>query len=168
MQQAKSNNFDQSPKIAESYNPLVALKRNRLLQGFSKVELNEFYNLGDEIDYSLHDLIISENDDDFNIYIIITGEVSIWKKNVPVLKLCDADAFNETKVFFPRPEETSVRAEKHSKIFRINREKVLQFFVTKPERLFKIFTLNVLTVLQNKIGNYEKQLVQFFHNQHFK
>jgi len=167
MQQSKTDvkNAD-SLKKSESLDYIINSPRIKLLHGFSVSDRSDFFTFGYIQDYYLHDMIISENQDDMNVYILIEGEVSIWKSNVPVLRLKEGNTFNEARIFFPKPVPLVVRSEGQTKIFKISRDKLLDYFVTRPERLFKIFTLNVLTVLQHKIEYYEQQLVQSY--QQFK
>ncbi|MFC1492850.1 Crp/Fnr family transcriptional regulator [candidate division KSB1 bacterium] len=147
-----------SEEVRQSY-----LNSNiRLLDKFSTKEIDELLSTGLISEFNLHDRIILENDQDLNIYIILNGEVSVWRKNVPVARLKKGDAFNETKIFIPSPNKISVMAECQTTILKLEREKLMDYFHRKPERLFKIFTLNILTTLFKKLEEYEEVLVSHY------
>ena len=133
-----------------------------LLDGFSLEEKMEFMSLGVLREYYLHDVIISEKRDDPSIYLILDGEVSLWKRNVPIFHLKPGDVFNEVKIFLPKHHFITAMAESKSSILRFNRNEILNFFHLKPERLFKIFMLNFVMTLLRRIDGYEDKLIDYY------
>jgi len=149
--------------MAEYIENLVETTKIKLLDGFSDEEKSEFLSLGTVREYHLHDTIITEDQDDKNIYLVTDGEVSIWRKNVPIFKLKKGDVFNETKIFFPKPNTFTVTAEKLTIIMKFRRREILTFFSLKPERLFKILTLNIISILARKLEAYEEKLISHYY-----
>ena len=134
----------------------------KLLDGFSLEEKMEFMSLGVLREYYLHDVIITEKKDDPNIYLILNGEVSLWKSNVPILHLKSGDLFNEMKIFMPTHHLITAVAERKTSILRFNRNDILNFFHLKPERLMKIFMLNLVISMLNRIEEYEDKLISYY------
>jgi len=154
------------PKVsimADNIDNLVENTKIKLLDGFSDEERSEFLSLGTVREYNLQETIISEEQDDMNIYLVTDGEVFVWRKNVPMLKYKKGDIFNETKVFFPKPNAFTVTAEKRTTIMKFSRREILTFFSLKPERLFKIFTLNIISILARKLEAYEEKLISHYY-----
>jgi len=137
-------------------------QRIKLLDGFSVQDRIEFLSFGKVVEFNLHDKIILEYEDDSYIYLIMNGEVSIWKKDVPVFALKAGDVFNEIKIFLPKPNNITVIAEDKTTVIKFKRNEILNYFHLKPERLFKIFTLNIISILFKKIEGYEESLINVF------
>lgn len=135
----------------------------RLLHGFSNDECREFLSLGIIKEYGHNDVIVAENEEDINIYLIVEGEASLWRKNVPILEFQKGEVLNEVKIYSPRSNNFSVIAEQQTVIMKFSRNDILLYFSFKPERLFKIFTLNVISILLKNIENYEDQLISFYY-----
>ncbi|MFC1565172.1 cyclic nucleotide-binding domain-containing protein [candidate division KSB1 bacterium] len=148
--------------MAEELKDYLIETRIRLLDKFTDKEKKELFTNGSIGEFQMHDRIVSENDNDLCIYIILEGEVSIWRKNVPVTRLKKGDTFNETKLFLPAPNKISVMAESQTTILKLERECLMDFFHRKPERLFKIFTLNILATMFKKLEDYEEILVSHY------
>jgi len=149
--------------MEESTDAIVDDKKIKLLDGFPDEEKMEFLSFGTVREYHLHDTIITEGQDDKNIYLVMDGEVSIWRRNVPIFKLKKGDVFNEAKIFFPKPNTFTVTAEKRTTIMKFRRREILTFFSLKPERLFKIFTLNVISILARKLEEHEEKLIGHYY-----
>jgi len=134
-----------------------------LLSGFSENEISEVFELGYLQEYYLHDLIINEKQEHCTVYFVLDGIVSLWKMNAPVITLKKGEVFNESIMFFPGTDSMVARAEEETKIYKIDRDTFLDYFVSKPERLFKVFTLNTLASLQRKMVFYENRIAQLYH-----
>jgi len=138
----------------------------RLLEGFSDEEVKEFLSFGIPMEFHLHDTIIIEGQDDRCVYLILDGEVSIWKKNIQIFTSKKGDVFNFTTIFFPKANLVKVMAEAHTKIIKIKRREVLKFFSLKPERLFKIFMINAVSILLKRVDGYQDLLVNEYIQTH--
>jgi len=148
--------------MSEDLKNLLLDGRIRLLDKFTETEKEELFSIGSINEFQMHDRIIFENEEDHKIHIVLDGEISVWRKNVHVIRLKKGDSFNENVVFFPAPNKISVMAESQTNIFGVERDKLLDYFHRKPERLFKIFTLNILAVMSKKIEDYEEVLVNHY------
>lgn len=142
---------------------LITNKIIRLLHGFSNEECREFLSLGIIKEYNQNDVIVSENQEDINIYLIVEGEASLWRKNVPILEFQKGDVFNETKIYSPRSNSYTIIAEQQTVVLKFSRNDILLYFSFKPERLFKIFTLNVISILLKNIEDNEDQIISFYY-----
>ena len=146
--------------MIDSPEKLIENKNIKLLDGFSIEERLELLSFGTVEEFYLNDQIISELQDDMNIYIVLDGEVSLWRKNIPILRLKQGDIFNEKKIFSPNaPNKLTIVAERRTKVMKIGRKEFLNFFSLKPERLFKVFVLNIIAILSHKSEEYEEKLV---------
>jgi CRP-like cAMP-binding protein len=139
---------------------LIGNTRMKLLAGFSEKDRNDFLHIGRVYQYHLHDTIIREQDEDLNLYLVLEGAVSLWRRNIPVTNLQQGDVFNESKIFLPRSNANTVVADDETVILKCSRQDVLQFFTRKPERLLKIFVLNIVAILSNKLTSCEDILIQ--------
>jgi len=139
---------------------LIKNKKIKLLDRFSADDRIEFLSFGTVKEFNLQETIITEKHDDVNIYLILEGEVSVWRKNLPIFRLKSGEVFNESKIFYPRTTNTvTVVSEKQTLMFIIGRKEVLNYFSLKPERLFKIFTLNIVSILSKKLEGFEEKIV---------
>jgi len=139
---------------------LIKNKKIKLLDRFSADDRIEFLSFGTLKEFNLQETIITEKHDDVNIYLILEGEVSVWRKNLPIFRLKSGEVFNESKIFYPRTTNTvTVVSEKQTLMFIIGRKEVLNYFSLKPERLFKIFTLNIVSILSKKLEGFEEKIV---------
>lgn len=142
---------------------LITHKKIRLLNGFSDKECQELLSLGHIKAYETNEIILTENQDDMNIYLLIEGEASVWKKKVPIYEFKRGAMFNETKIYSPRSNSFTVMADEKAVVLEFSRDDILNYFSFKPERLFKIFTLNVISILLNTIENREEQIIGFYY-----
>ncbi len=148
--------------MIDNYELMLLSKGLRIFEGFSIREKMELLLLGHIRQYFIHDLIVVENRNNQNIYLIFEGEVSVWRKNVPVATLTRGDLFNETKIFSSRQETINVLAETHTTLLQIDRNVLLNHFEKRPERLIKKFVLNMLNILFGKIEKYEEEIVNAY------
>ncbi len=146
-------------EISESF---LGTHKIKLLEGFTDEEVNEFLSFGIPMEFQVHDTIITENQFDTFIYIVVDGRVSIWRKNIPLLDAKKGESFNTTTILLQRPTTISVIAEATTRIIKIKRSEVLKFFSMKPERLFKRFTLNMITILLKKVEVYEERMMDYY------
>ena len=135
----------------------------RLFKGFPETDLHDLASFGYVQRYYQNDIIIPGNSEDRNVYILIDGNVVLWKLNAPVLTVKNGEAFNEAVVFFPSPGSVVARSEQESLVFKIARDSLKEYFSGRPERLFKIFTLNMIAVMQQKIVYYESCIARTHH-----
>ena len=97
---------------------------------------------------------------DLNLYLVLSGIVSAWRGGVKVTQLGAGDILNETKVFLPGPNELTAKAETpDTVVLCLPRTELLTYFRDRPERLLKVFVLNIVAILAKKLGDREESIV---------
>ncbi|PAU93864.1 hypothetical protein CK503_09330 [Aliifodinibius salipaludis] len=131
-----------------------------LLRNFHYEDIMEFLNLGMEERFVQDDVIINEEEYVNSAYLISKGEVSIWKDNIQLATLSKGSFLGETFLFSKNNRMAKVVSEGESQLLKFERYEALNFFRKKPEKLFNIFTRNIIEIQQKKISNMNVQLLQ--------
>ncbi|WP_445666107.1 cyclic nucleotide-binding domain-containing protein [Fodinibius sp. AD559] len=131
-----------------------------LLRNFHYEDIMEFLNLGMEERFVQDDVIINEEEYVNSAYLISKGKVSIWKDNIQLATLTKGDFLGETFLFSKNNRMAKVVSEGDSQLLKFERYEALNFFRKKPEKLFNIFTRNIIEIQQKKISNMNVQLLQ--------
>lgn len=131
-----------------------------LLRNFHYEDIMEFLNLGKEERFVQDDVIINESEYVNSAYLISQGKVSIWKDNIQLATLSKGNFLGETFLFSKNNRMAKVVSEGESRLLKFERYEALNFFRKKPEKLFNIFTRNIIEIQQNKISNMNVQLLQ--------
>lgn len=131
-----------------------------LLRNFHYEDIMEFLNIGTEERFVQDDVIINEAEYVNSAYLISKGKVSIWKDNIQLATLTKGNFLGETFLFSKNNRMAKVVSEGESQLLKFERYEALNFFRKKPEKLFNIFTRNIIEIQQNKISNMNKQLLQ--------
>jgi len=131
-----------------------------LLRNFHYEDIMEFLNLGVEERFMKEDVIINETEYVNSAYLIAEGKVSIWKDNIQLASLSEGSFLGETFLFSKNNRMAKVISEKECTLLRFKRQEVLNYFRRKPEKLFNIFTRNIIEIQQKKISNMNVQLLQ--------
>lgn len=131
-----------------------------LLKQFHDDDILAFLDLGMEEHYKQDEVVISESKWVDSAYLIVNGKVSIWKDNMQTVVLSSGEFLGETFLFSRNRRMAKVVAESDNlMLLRFERYDVLEFFRKKPEKLFNIFTKNIIEIQQSKIDNMNMQLV---------
>lgn len=131
-----------------------------LLKNFHYEDIMEFLNLGIEERFLQDDVIVNQAEYVNSAYLITEGKVSVWKDNIQLAILEDGNFLGETFLFSKNNRMAKVVSEGESILLRFERYEVLNFFRKKPEKLFNIFTRNIIEIQQQKISNMNVQLLQ--------
>ncbi len=131
-----------------------------LLRNFHYEDIMEFLNLGKEERFVQDDIIINEAEYVNSAYLIANGEVSIWKDNIQLAILSGGNFLGETFLFSKNNRMAKVVSEGDCQLLKFERYDALNFFRKKPEKLFNIFTRNIIEIQQKKISNMNVQLLQ--------
>ncbi len=131
-----------------------------LLKNFHYEDIMEFLNLGVEERFLQDDVIVNESEYVSSAYLIVDGKVAIWKDNIQLAILSDGNFLGETFLFSKNNRMAKVVSEGESVLLRFERYEALNFFRKKPEKLFNIFTRNIIEIQQKKISNMNVQLLQ--------
>ncbi|HEX6983592.1 MAG TPA: cyclic nucleotide-binding domain-containing protein [Balneolaceae bacterium] len=131
-----------------------------LLRNFHHDDIMEFLTLGNEENFVQDDVVIKESEYVNSAYLIASGKVAIWKDNIQLAVLSDGNFLGETFLFSKNNRMAKVISEAESVLLRFERYDALNFFRKKPEKLFNIFTRNIIEIQQKKISNMNIQLLQ--------
>jgi len=132
-----------------------------IMRNFHNEDVLAFLNLGIEERFMKDEVIVNESQFVNSAYLVATGKVSIWKDNIDLATLNKGDFIGETFLFSKNNRMAKVVAQENETIMlRFERYEVLNFFRKKPEKLFNIFTKNIIEIQQKKISNMNVQLLK--------
>lgn len=132
----------------------------KLLAGFARQDRREFLAAGRPLEIAIQEQFMDEGERDLNLYVILTGSVSAWRGGVKVATLGPGEVLNETKIFLPRPNPLAAMAEaEDTAVLRLPRAELLAFFRDRPERLLKVFVLNIVAILAQKLEDREDSII---------
>ncbi len=130
-----------------------------LLKNFHYEDVLEFLELGIEERFQSDDIILNESEYVNSAYLVAEGKVAIWKDNIQLATLSDGNFLGEAFLFSKNNRMAKVTAEGDCVLLRYERYEALNFFRKKPEKLFNIFTKNIIEIQQRKISNMNVQLL---------
>ncbi|MDG5768204.1 cyclic nucleotide-binding domain-containing protein [Balneolales bacterium ANBcel1] len=123
-----------------------------LLRKFAPEDFRGFLMTGDLETYPAGEIILSESSDEISdAWLITDGKLSIWKDGIEVAQLDAGDFIGETFLFSNGFRIATVKAETDCAMIRFERDAVLRFFRTRPERVFKLFIMNLLEIQQKRL-----------------
>lgn len=139
-----------------------------ILKKFPPEDLRGFLKTGELEFYSPGQIIISEGSMKSNEgWLPTEGILSIWKENIELARIGPGHFIGEAFLFTPSTRSATVKAETDVALIRFERDAVLRFFRSRPERLFKIFVMNLLeiqhqkiTTMNNKVARLQKKLFE--------
>lgn len=132
----------------------------KLLAGFARDDRRQLLAGGRAVELAEHETFMHEGDRDLNLYLVLTGYVSVWRGDVQVATLGAGEVLNETKMFLPRPNQHSARAEiEGTTLLRLPRVELLSYFRDQPERLLKVFVLNIVAILAQRVEDREESML---------
>ncbi len=129
-----------------------------LLKNFHYEDVLAFLELGEEIRFVEGDVIIKEDDFVNSAYLIAEGKVSIWKENIQLATLDKRNFMGETFLFSKNNRLAKVSCEEDCILLKYERYMALNYFRKRPEKLFNIFTKNIIEIQQSKISTMNSQL----------
>ena len=130
-----------------------------LLHNFHYEDVLDFLNVGKEERFISGDVILNESEYVNSAYLIAEGKVAIWKDNIQLATLSEGNFIGEAFLFSKNNRMAKVTAEGDCTLLRYDRYDTLSFFRKKPEKLFNIFTKNIIEIQQKKISNMNIQLL---------
>ena len=131
-----------------------------LLKNFHHEDIMEFLNLGKPEKYMQDDIVVNEGDYVNSAFLISNGEVSVWKENIQLATLKKGEFLGEAFLFSKNNRMAKVISEGEAQLIKFERYDALNFFRKKPEKLFNIFTRNIIEIQQKKISNMNVKLLQ--------
>jgi CRP-like cAMP-binding protein len=130
-----------------------------LLRNFHYEDVLEFLQIGVEERYMAGDNIINESENVNSAYLVASGKVAIWKDGIQLATLSESNFLGEAFLFSKNSRMAKVTSETDTILLRYERYEALNFFRKKPEKLFNIFTKNIIEIQQRKISNMNVQLL---------
>lgn len=130
-----------------------------LLRNFHHEDVLAFLQLGKEERFLSGDTVLNEAEYVNSAYLIAEGKVSIWKDNIELATLEKGSFLGETFLFSKNNRMAKVISEEDTIMLKYERYDVLNFFRRRPEKLFNIFTKNIIEIQQKKIHNMNVQLL---------
>jgi len=129
-----------------------------LLKNFHYEDVLAFLELGEQHRFVKGDVIISEDEYVNSAYLIADGKVSIWKENIQLATLGKREFLGETFLFSKNNRMAKVACDEDCIMLKYERYMALNYFRKRPEKLFNIFTKNIIEIQQNKISSMNFQL----------
>ncbi len=130
-----------------------------LLRNFHYEDVMEFLQLGVAERFIPDDIILNESEYVNSAFLVAEGKVAIWKDNIQLATLSEGNFLGEAFLFSKNSRMAKVTAESNCILLRYERYDALNFFRKKPEKLFNIFTKNIIEIQQRKISNMNVQLL---------
>jgi len=90
----------------------------------------------------------------------VQGNASVWKDDLHLATIGVGDILGETFLFNKMGRTASVSATDEVIALKFRRSEVLDFFRKKPERLFKLFTINIVEIQQRRISSMNAKMIQ--------
>lgn len=132
-----------------------------LFRNFPPEDLRDFLRLGHAREYKKDDIIIDEASTELDTaFLIVSGKASVWKDELHLATIGAGDILGETFLFNKMGRTASVSATEDVIALIFRRSEVLDFFRRKPERLFKLFTINIVEIQQRRIAGMNSKLIQ--------
>lgn len=154
---AKMSNF--GDELMTDYLKKFLKEPPLLLKNFHYEDVLEFLQLGKEERFLSDEIVLNESEYVNSAYLVANGKVSIWKDSIQLATLEEGNFLGETFLFSKNNRMAKVTAEDDCVLLRYERYEVLNFFRKKPEKLFNIFTKNIIEIQQRKISNMNVQLL---------
>ncbi len=131
-----------------------------LLKNFHYEDVLAFLKMGKEERYVTGDVVIQDGEVVSCAYLIAEGEFSVWKENIQLAELEEGHFLGESFLFSKVNRLAKVQSDSESVLLKYERYEVLNFFRKRPEKLFNIFTKNIIEIQQRKIHNMNMQLIK--------
>lgn len=120
----------------------------RIFNGLNSEEVGEILRMGHTLDYSKGQTIFHEGMLGSNLFIVLSGEISLYKKD-RLIGICKVgDAFGEMSVLNHRPRTATAAAEVDVKLFTLDESQVNGIL---EKRVAVRLLLNVVHVLSERL-----------------
>ncbi len=129
-----------------------------ILKNFHHEDILEFLNCGSLNHFVKDDVILKPSEYVNSAYLMVDGKAAVWQDNIQLAVLNKGAFMGETFLFSKNTRIAQVVAVEDSTLLEFERHSVLNFFRKKPEKLFNIFTRNIIQLQQYKLGNMNNQL----------
>lgn len=131
-----------------------------LLRNFHYEDVLAFLELGKSNRYLSGESVVDEAEHVHSAFLVAEGKVAIWKDGIQLAVLGKGSFIGETFLFSKQSRMAKVTCESDSVLLKFERYDVLNYFRRRPEKLFNIFTKNIIEIQQIKISNMNIQLLK--------
>jgi CRP-like cAMP-binding protein len=144
------NLHDQS--VMEHLNKMLA-QSPPIFRNFPHEDLNELLHVGEVEQYDPSQRIIDEIDPTCETaFLILEGKVSQSRDGINLGTFGPGCFLDEMFLFGKGSRLASVVALEPTTVIKFRRDAVMDFFRSKPERLFTIYIINILDLQQRRVG----------------
>jgi len=154
MAEEKKKSFD----IMQKHIQNLLKNPPHLLKNFHYDDVLAFIEMGEEITFLKDEVIITDNEEVNSAYLVAAGSLSVWKENICIKTLGEKEFLGETYLFSKNNRIAKVTSNQKSVLLKFDRYNSLQYFSQRPEKLFNIFTKNIIEIQQEKISKMNFQL----------
>lgn len=154
-----ANDISNSGDVTADYIKKFLKEPPLLLKNFHYEDVLEFLQMGKEERYMNDEVVLNESEYVNSAYLVAEGRVCIWKDNIQLAALGEGNFLGESFLFSKNNRMAKVTADADCILLRYDRADALNFFRKKPEKLFNIFTKNIIEIQQRKISNMNVQLL---------
>lgn len=117
-----------------------------LLKGFSEQERSDFMLLGGERLFVAKEVILAPGQDESHLAVLQEGIVSVWADRTRLAELAKGHTLGTSSMIEPSVSTVLIRAETSGALLTLPRPRVLDYFRTRPERLFYQFCVNIFSI----------------------
>lgn len=130
-----------------------------ILKDFHYEDVLDFLKSGTEERYTSGDIIFNEDDLLKSAYLLVHGSVSLWYKNIELETISEGAVLGDTFLFSKFTKIAKAQAETDVILLKFERYDTLNFFRKRPEKLFNIFTKNIIENQQKKLQSLHLQVI---------
>ena len=132
----------------------------QLLKNFHYDDVMEFLKIADIKSYEAGEGIVEEGAVIESAYLVAEGTVTVWEDGVRLTSLEPGSFIGEPFLFSKNFRMSKVTSDGASRLLLFRRYDTLNFFRKKPEKMFNIFTRNVIEIQRQKIKETNEQLAR--------
>jgi len=124
-----------------------------IFRNFPNEDLNELLHIGEVEQYDRSQRVIDEIDPTCETaYLILEGKVAQSRDGINLGAFGPGNFLEEVFLFGKGSRLASVVALEPTTVIKFRRGAVMDYFRSKPERLFTIFIINILDLQQRRVG----------------
>ena len=117
-----------------------------LFKGFSDEERSEFLAMGGERRFAANEVLLAAGQDESHMAVVQEGTVSVWADRARLATLGPGGTLGTSSVIEPHVATVVVRADSGGVLLTFPRQRALEFFRDRPERLFHQFCVNIFSI----------------------
>lgn len=154
-----SNENEINRNLMPQYKRNLLINPPHLLKNFHYEDILAFLDVGKEEKFVSGETVVNEEENVSSAYLVAQGKVGIWKEGIQLAVLEQGSFLGETFLFSKQNRMAKVVSENDTILFKFERYDSLNYFRKRPEKLFNIFTKNIIEIQQKKISNMNVQLL---------